>query len=145
MNILIGSDHHWEFVTGNVMRGVCEPTAIKTKFGWVLSGPVQGISSEPSVANFVSSHVLQLDASPDTTDSETNLDMRLKMFWDLESLGINSSEPLLYEKLVQLVLAALTTPKTDICKYIMRLYNDSTYCIAYKVMIAQCLPQKKDT
>ena len=73
---------------------------LKQKFGWVLSGPVHSISSEPSVANLVSSHVLRLDASPDTTESEANLDMRLKKFWDLESLGINSSEPSLYEKFV---------------------------------------------
>ena len=82
VNILIGSDHYWEVATGNVMRGVCEPTAIETKFGWVLSGSVHSISSEPSVANLVSSHVLRLDASPDTTESEANLDMRLKKFWD---------------------------------------------------------------
>ena len=86
VNILIGSDHYWEVVTGNVMRGVCEPTAIETKFGWVLSGPEHGFSSEQSVANLVSSHVLRLDASPNTTESEANLDMRLKKFWDLESV-----------------------------------------------------------
>ena len=60
------------------MRGVCEPTAIETKI-WM--GPVHGISSEPSIANLVSSHVLRLDASPDTTESEANLDMRLKKLW----------------------------------------------------------------
>ena len=96
VNILIGSDHYWQVVTGIVMRGACEPTAIETKFGWVLSGPVHGISSEPSVANLVSSYVLRLNASPGTTESEANLDMSLKTFWDLESLGINSSESSLF-------------------------------------------------
>ena len=43
LDVNIGSDHYWEVVTGNVMRGVCEPTAIETKFGWVLSGPVHDI------------------------------------------------------------------------------------------------------
>ena len=38
-------------LTGNVMRGGCEPSSIEVKFGWVLSRPVKGILSEPSFAN----------------------------------------------------------------------------------------------
>ena len=42
ISILIGSDLYWTLVTGRVRRGVNGPTALETRFGWVLSGPVHG-------------------------------------------------------------------------------------------------------
>jgi len=41
IDVLIGSDHYWQLVTGKVVRG---PTAIHTQLGWVLSGPVGNTS-----------------------------------------------------------------------------------------------------
>ena len=38
--VLIGSDHYWQLVTGTVVRGSDGPVAIQTKLGWVLTGPV---------------------------------------------------------------------------------------------------------
>lgn len=37
VDLLIGSDHYWDLVTGDVRRGTSGPVAICTKFGWVLS------------------------------------------------------------------------------------------------------------
>jgi len=40
IDLLIGSDFYWSFVTGKVRIGkVGEPVAIETQFGWVLNGP----------------------------------------------------------------------------------------------------------
>lgn len=39
VDILIGSDHYWTVVTGEVVRGETGPIAIGTHLGWVLSGP----------------------------------------------------------------------------------------------------------
>ena len=39
VDVLIGSDYYWEFVTGSVCRGVSGTAAIHTKLGRVLSGP----------------------------------------------------------------------------------------------------------
>ena len=38
VDVLVGSDCYWSLVTGRVIKG--GPTAILTKVGWILSGPV---------------------------------------------------------------------------------------------------------
>jgi len=45
VDALIGSDHYWQLVTGQVMHGQSRPTAINTHLGWVLSGPVYGAAN----------------------------------------------------------------------------------------------------
>ena len=44
VDILVGCDYYWELVTGGICRGEQGPTAIHTKLGWVLSGPMQSRS-----------------------------------------------------------------------------------------------------
>ena len=55
-DILIGSDQYWQIVTGEVRRGESGPTALHTRMGWVLSGPIESSMRDydPSV-NLVSS------------------------------------------------------------------------------------------
>lgn len=101
INVLIGSDQYWQVVTGNILRGVSGPTAIETRFGWVLSGPAEGVFNDITSINLVqSSHVLHLNVSSDQCN-DTNLDSVLRRFWDLESLGIVSDEPSVYEKFMR--------------------------------------------
>jgi len=38
VDLLIGSDFYWEFVTGETIRGEIGPVAINTTLGWVLEG-----------------------------------------------------------------------------------------------------------
>jgi len=40
IDVLIGSDQYWKLVTGCVIKGEQGPTAIHTRLGWVLSGPM---------------------------------------------------------------------------------------------------------
>ena len=97
IDILIGSDHYWRLVTGEVIRKDNAPTAINTKLGWALSGPVEGLSSESPSTNLITTHVMTIDSYvPD--DSTQDLDNRLKMFWDFESLGIHPKECTVYEE-----------------------------------------------
>jgi len=42
IDLLIGSDYYWNFVTGETKRGVKGPITINSKFGWLLSGPING-------------------------------------------------------------------------------------------------------
>ena len=100
IDILIGSDHYWKLVTGRVVKGPGGPTAIETKIGWVLSGPVEGGIQETTMVNFVttrSTHSLRVDA---ITEQES-LDSSLRRFWDLETLGILKDETSVYEKFTQ--------------------------------------------
>ena len=73
IDILVGSDHYWKLVTGEVIRKDNTPTANKTKLGWVLSGPVEGLSSQGPSTNLITAHVMTIDNYvPD--DSTQDLD-----------------------------------------------------------------------
>ncbi|PFX25822.1 hypothetical protein AWC38_SpisGene9512 [Stylophora pistillata] len=41
IDILIGSDYYWDIVTRESIRGEFGPTAINSKFGWLLSGSTE--------------------------------------------------------------------------------------------------------
>jgi len=92
VDILIGSDNYWRLVTDRVVRG---HTAIQTKLGWVLAGPVEGASCQ-TFTNLVTTHSMAVDAYV-SQDSDHELDCKLKMFWDLESLGIKENEATAYD------------------------------------------------
>ena len=93
VDVLIGSEYYWRLVTGEVIRGGDGPTAVHTKLGWVLSGPVKGIPPQDSSVNFISTHSLKVG----TQTTPRDLDERLKTFWDLETLGIKENECSVYE------------------------------------------------
>ena len=96
VDILVGSDHYWNLVSGRVIRGEDGPTAIHTKLGWVLSGPVNGATQdERQQNNLVTTHVLKSAVKPIDVTNES-LDGNLRTFWELESLGIKPKS--LYEE-----------------------------------------------
>jgi len=39
ISLLVGADHYWDIVGDNVVRGN-GPTAVESKLGYLLSGPV---------------------------------------------------------------------------------------------------------
>ena len=41
IHILIGSDHYWSIVTGNLTAGEHGPVAVSSTLGWLLSGPTE--------------------------------------------------------------------------------------------------------
>ena len=86
VDVLIGSDHYWDVVTGAICKSNGGPTAIHTKLGWVLSGPTAVECPERCSANLVTTHVLRVDMQPDPLNDQ------LRAFWELESLGINPNE-----------------------------------------------------
>ena len=64
VDLLIGSDFYWNFLTGEIRRGEVGPVAMKTKAGWVLSSPVcQPSTSQTASTNLVTSHVVHLETS----------------------------------------------------------------------------------
>ena len=91
IDVLIGADYYWKVATGRIKHGRVEPTAVETRFGWVLSGPVPGFS-QTTISNFVSSHVLKVGCT-DQLDL-ASLDKKLQAFWDLDTMGIREGEGL---------------------------------------------------
>ena len=97
VDLLLGSDYYWTLATGRVRRGADGPIAIETRLGWVLSGPVDGITCEQSVTNFVSTYSFMVD----TLSTPTDPDAELRRFWELESLGIRADEETVHDKFTQ--------------------------------------------
>lgn len=85
VDILIGCDHYWSFITGKTKRGDDGPVGVETELGWVLSGPVGPVPYAETQTTLVT-HTLHIESVPQ--QSEQSLDERLKSFWDLESFGI---------------------------------------------------------
>ena len=96
INILLGSDQIWNFLNSQTIWGQSGPVAVSTKFGYVLSGPVNNVPFEEVITNFVTAHALKADAIEVT--SQEILDNHMKHFYDLETLGICSKEVSVHEE-----------------------------------------------
>eukprot|EP00731_Ephydatia_muelleri_P005954 Em0003g202a len=111
VGILIGADNYWSLMTGRIRKGRTGPTAVETDFGWVLSGPVKGLSTETTSVNLLSCHVLNVGMlSP---HSDTKMEQILHSFWDLETLGIKSQEGSVYDNFMRTIS-----------------YEDGRYCVS---------------
>ena len=99
VDILIGSDQYWDFITGRTLRGNSGPVAIDTRLEWVLSGPTSHPSQEQTSSGLVT-YTLRVDALP---QDATALDRRLKSFWELESFGVPNSDQSVYDKFQETV------------------------------------------
>ena len=64
IDILVGVDQYWNFVTGRIIRGDSGPTAILTKLGWVLSGPVHYQAPSSTTVNLTSTRVEMSSLKP---------------------------------------------------------------------------------
>ena len=98
VDLLIGLDFYWDFVTGKVRRGESGPAAIHTRFGWVLSGVTPLPRSPNTSHSFLTTHVLKIATSQAPKESLEDI---LHSFWRLESLGIESMEKTVLEGFVQ--------------------------------------------
>ena len=81
ISLLIGADFYWDFIEDEIIRGN-GPTAVKSKLGYLLSGPFN--SSTPGRG---SEHILNVMVSKIREEES------LQRFWNLESLGIMKNEP----------------------------------------------------
>ena len=94
VDVLIGCDYYWELVSGDVRRSEHGPTAVHTKLGWVMSGPIHAKSHSVCAATLMTTHVLRTDTKQLVTVSPEE---QLRSFWELESLGIQQEEKTLYD------------------------------------------------
>lgn len=79
VSLLIGADHYWDLIEDHVIRGH-GPTAVASKIGYLLSGPLQASSSLPSTTAV---NLLQ------TMSSTKEDELDLEKFWSLEAMGIS--------------------------------------------------------
>ena len=89
-DVLIGSDHYWSIVTGDLVVGSHGPVALSSKLGWLLSGPLDS----HSVTVITQSHlVLNGDFIDQLSSLESDaLITMLHQLWNTESIGILEEE-----------------------------------------------------
>ena len=91
IDLLVGSDHYWDIVTGETRTGENGPVAVKSSLGWLLSGPVTGTSKNMGAhSNLIISRPAE---AYDISTNETNLVKTIEKFWNTESIGIKEPQP----------------------------------------------------
>ena len=94
IDVLIGGNFYWKFMTGEVKSGNSGPVAMGTVLGWVLSGAFEEGRNSAST-NFVQSHVLKITCESPVTleiDRDKELLGYISKFWDSEEMGVDSPE-----------------------------------------------------
>ncbi|XP_065061333.1 uncharacterized protein LOC135688421 [Rhopilema esculentum] len=98
IDILIGADHYYDIVIGEVIKGSAGPVAISSKLGWLLSGPVSFSNDKAfkvcSSNNVIKSNLV-LDIIPsreEIVDESREIVESLDRFWKHESMGIANDE-----------------------------------------------------
>ena len=82
VDILIGSDSLWNFQESEIRRGgPNEPVAVKTTLGWVLSGPLTGMTLN-SIEN------INVNFLPSFPSKSGKIEETVQKLWDLETIGI---------------------------------------------------------
>ena len=74
ISLLIGADHYWDFVEDHIIRGN-GPTAMQSKLGYLLSGPLPIVQKTLGITN-----ILHVSATCKVDDQREN-------FWNAESAG----------------------------------------------------------
>ena len=90
IDLLIGSDCYWNFFTIKTLKGESNTIiATKSKFGWVLNGTAENKIKEGENFTFANKivHVSHIQTHP-----INELDLSMKRFWELESIGILDEE-----------------------------------------------------
>ena len=82
LSMLIGSDYYWDIVEDKVIRGP-GPTAVKSRVGYLLSGPMIKPTSTHSMVNASMFNVLI---------QHRQEECELERFWKLESMGVSADE-----------------------------------------------------
>jgi len=133
IDVLIGSDYYWDFVAGDSIKGEHGPTAVDSKFGWLLSGPTYDLSSSNVVA---SNLIISGECNSIFGGQDDKLVESLKKFWESESTGILDDSKI--ERQVPDI-----AKQTDISFNGWRMRQDcpgkKTVCRTQTVMVCVCL------
>ena len=81
VHVLIGLDHYYDIINGKIIRGKSGPIAVGSKFGFILSGAINGLRTIKSSTNLT--HLLKID---DISNEE--IYNEVKKFWEIESIGV---------------------------------------------------------
>ena len=111
ISLLVGADHYWDIVEDDVIRGN-GPTAVGSKLGYLLSGPLTRTHSEATINSL---HVVT------QLSQHENNDHQLDKFWSIEATGVMPTQD-------QSIDANFLESYSQTC--ISRLH-DGSYCAAF--------------
>ena len=102
VSLLVGADHYWDIVGDHIVRGVQGgPTAVASKLGYLLSGPVQLTNPR------------QLSTSTMMMTITQSSEFDLERFWDLESVGVSINDISAEEDVLQHYISSCVTRDPD--------------------------------
>eukprot|EP00794_Sanderia_malayensis_P003921 gene3921-4466_t len=92
IDVLIGLDHYYDVISGEIIRGSSGPIALRSKLGWLLSGVVDGHEFTTNLAtNVVSSLVIDcLQTEPNREENNREISDALREFWKHENFGLDA-------------------------------------------------------
>ena len=89
VDILIGADYYWQFVSNNIIRCKDGPIAISSTLGYILSGPIGNfVFPSELTMNISSTHVLKIQS--EVINPKVELKKIVNQVWTDEN--IDSSE-----------------------------------------------------
>ncbi|XP_065658562.1 uncharacterized protein LOC136083084 [Hydra vulgaris] len=88
-DILIGADYYWSIIENNIIRGFEGPIAIKSKVGYLVSGPITGKNNNKIDCSVLSSHVLKVKA--ELYNDKTFLKDKLLTIWNKSKDNISDN------------------------------------------------------
>ena len=157
VDILIGADYYWDFVSGNIRRGNSGSGAVETILGWVLSGTYEFENNISATVNLSSTHVLKISVQ----ESDINYDSCFQKFSQIESSetkaksfsdyskhvyfnGHKYETPLPWKKHCELILHNYALCESHLYSLIKRLKRDSVTLQAKSKNLKELLrnPQK---
>ena len=94
ISVIIGVDHYYDIVQGEIRKGSAGPVAISSKLGWLLSGPVVACNDKniSSCSNIVSNLAVEiLPSTAEVTNESQEIVDALNEFWKHESSGLHEN------------------------------------------------------
>ena len=89
VDVLIGLDLYYSFLTGGIRRGKEGPVAICSIFGWILSGALDVNGNNETFVQLNSTHCLKVNTGV-MDESDYNLNEVLNRFWKVDNSGIDN-------------------------------------------------------
>ena len=87
VDIIIGNDYYGQLITGKIIKTENEALiAIESKFGWLLSGPVQNESNHENDLNTLCQRIEIMPVE------ESKLDNLLTKFWEINKIPGESNK-----------------------------------------------------
>ena len=81
IDVLVGSDYYWKFVTGQTLQGTDGPVAVRSTLGWLLSGSTDSTHGGVNTC----AHLI-LTNEPNCIHKDPIQEVLWK-FWETESIG----------------------------------------------------------